>query len=86
MAKADNVSKFRVCVGYHRAFYHGTLIVEERCDRICRHSCEACNRVTDGRIIPRILIATIQKHFRLHTNFYRDICRQAGICIPGPHA
>ena len=73
VAEADDIGKFLISIGHHGALHHAAAAsVVIRRHGVGRHAVEALHRRADGGVIPRISVAAVQDHRRLHADIHRD--------------
>ena len=73
VAEADDIGKFLISIGHHGALHHAAAAsVVIRRHGVGRHASEALHRRADGGVIPRISVAAVQDHRRLHADIHRD--------------
>ena len=73
VAEADNIGKFLIGIGHHGALHHAAAAcVVIRRHSVGRHAGEALHRRADGGVIPRIGVAAVQNHCRLHADIHRN--------------
>ena len=70
MTEADDVGIFLGGIGYDRTLYNAALIIRVCCNSISSHSIKVMNCRADGGIIPRVLIAAVEDHGRLHADIH----------------
>ena len=73
VAEADDIGKFLISIGHHGALHHAAAAsVVIRRHGVGRHAVEALHRRANGGVIPRISVAAVQDHRRLHADIHRD--------------
>ena len=73
VAEADDIGKFLISIGHHGALHHAAAAsVVIRRHGVGRHAGKALHGGADGRIVPRISVAAVQDHRRLHADIHRD--------------
>ena len=73
VAEANDIGKFLISIGHHGALHHAAAAsVVIRRHGVGRHAVEALHRRADGGVIPRISVAAVQNHCRLHADIHRD--------------
>ena len=73
VAEADDIGKFLISIGHHGALHHAAAAsVVIRRHGVGRHTAEALHGGADGGVIPRISVAAVQNHCRLHADIHRD--------------
>ncbi len=73
VAEADDIGKFLISIGHHGALHHaaaGTVVIRRH--GVGRHAGKALHGGADGGVIPRISVAAVQNHCRLHADIHRD--------------
>ena len=73
VAEADDIGKFLISIGHHGALHHaaaGTVVIRRH--GVGCHAGEALHSGADVGVIPRIFVAAIQDHRRLHADIHRD--------------